>query len=68
MQTAYEHMDDYEGIAERSMSSLETKVFQEYNKITSLLSDSKAGNSDDAIEYVLRLDFEEYPERVQENI
>lgn len=68
MQTTYEHMDDYEGIAERSLSSLETKVFQEYNKITSLLSDSKAGNSDDAIEYVLRLDFEEYPERVQENI
>ena len=68
MESVFQNMNDAEGIAQRSLKSLEAKVVPVFSDIARALADAKAGNTKPAYDYILSLNTEGFPEKVMDNI
>lgn len=68
MVAVYQEMDDDEGIGNRCLMSLEAKVSPAFSQIAAALADAKAGNAENAYNYISGIDSSSFPDKVKDNI
>lgn len=68
MQEVYEDMDDSDGIAERFLSSLESKVHPYGEEIARLLEEAKRGNTESAFKRISEMDCISLPKRLKDDV
>ena len=64
----FQNVDDSDGIAGRCLAALELKVNPEYAKISSLFTEAKSGQVDDAMSYVRTINLDTLPTSLKESI